>query len=131
VHGLELDELITLWKEQDYKCYACGRVLNHPRIVPNADTRKDYMGNGGNIKIDHDHGICGKREHSCKKCRRGLACHDCNTSVLAERFTPWSLESHGNPGYWLRLLGTEDTGTAISRLTDAIKILAISKISNT
>lgn len=124
VHHLEVSELIALWEAQGRKCYTgCGKVLNHPRATSNTDGRKDYLQNKGNIKIDHDHGICPQKEHSCKKCRRGLACHYCNTTILAERFVPWTIEAGGNPDYWLRLLGTDNPELAIGRLTDAITLL--------
>ena len=33
------------------------------------------------ILIDHDHDICNRGDHSCEKCRRGPACHRCNTTL--------------------------------------------------
>lgn len=54
-YGISLDEYNDMYKQQDGKCYICGKNMS-----------------GKEIKVDHDH-ITGKV--------RKLLCHNCNTSL--------------------------------------------------
>jgi hypothetical protein len=66
-HGVDWDTLYAeLWESQGGKCYLCGDPLR--KDLPKA------------IHLDHDHSCCplGK---SCERCRRGLACKNCNLMV--------------------------------------------------
>lgn len=103
-HGLELTELIALWEAQDCKCYRypeCSRMLVDPRIpVPRGQ---------GKIVVDHDHTICPRAHHSCKLCRRGLACHLCNVQELSIVKRGMHLLPQGeNLIRWLEFIGPED-----------------------
>jgi hypothetical protein len=105
-HNLELAELVALWEVQNRQCYypGCSKVLTDPRIPD----QRPVQGDGGtwNLRIDHDHAICPQRNHSCKECRRGLACHICNTRALAQRL--WNLpEQPRELARWLEFLGPE------------------------
>lgn len=105
-HGLELIELVTLWETQDRKCYHCSGMLADPRIV------------GRKTHIDHDHNICPQRNHSCKKCRRGLACNPCNTNELSVRKADlWIPSEEENFRRWLEFIGTSNR----SKLRNALK----------
>ena len=64
-HGMRPEQWHAMWEEQDGKCYLGG----HP--LP-SDVRK--------VVIDHDHSCCPPKR-SCRFCRRGLACHKCNTAI--------------------------------------------------
>jgi Recombination endonuclease VII len=64
-HGLALDQLAALRKQQGNLCYLCG----------------DELGAGDrDVFIDHDHRCCRTRR-SCSFCRRGLACNNCNVGI--------------------------------------------------
>ncbi len=66
-HGTEWDALFDkFWEAQDGQCYLCGDPLD----------REAYRA----IHLDHDHRCCplGK---SCERCRRGLACKECNLLI--------------------------------------------------
>jgi hypothetical protein len=67
-HGMQPGEFAALWDEQDGRCYLCGEPLDSERV-----------------HTDHDHACCGPRR-SCRACRRGLACNNCNVAIglLAE-----------------------------------------------
>jgi len=66
-HGTPLGPLFdAMWEAQDGKCYLCGDTLQ--RDVKRA------------IHLDHDHSCCGP-ERTCEKCRRGLACKECNLVI--------------------------------------------------
>jgi hypothetical protein len=94
-HGLELMDLITLWEGQDRRCYHCNKALGDPRVSRH-----------GAAEIDHDHKICPQKKHSCERCRRGLACHDCNVLDLAVRSKgSWCLPSGDDLIRWLEFLG--------------------------
>lgn len=54
----------ALWKEQDGRCYLCGRPLG-PELM---------------AVIEHDHRCC-PPNRSCPDCRRGLACSPCNQII--------------------------------------------------
>ena len=56
----------SLWDAQQGMCYLCGDPLQ--RDVPRA------------IHLDHDHACCPLAK-SCERCRRGLACKDCNRMI--------------------------------------------------
>jgi hypothetical protein len=56
----------SFWEAQGGKCYLCGSIL-----------RKDIP---RSIQLDHDHSCC-PLGRSCEKCRRGLACTDCNILI--------------------------------------------------
>lgn len=62
-HGLSPGDWAAMWAAQDGRCYLCGRGM---------DKEKAY--------VEHDHSCCGE-DRSCRICRRGLACPDCNTSI--------------------------------------------------
>lgn len=66
-HGCDWDELFAqLWHTQQGKCYLCEDPLD----------RGKYRG----IHLDHDHSCC-RLGRSCEKCRRGLACMQCNSLI--------------------------------------------------
>lgn len=65
-HGMRRDEWTRLWAAQDGRCYLCRDELQPD--VPHA------------VTIDHVHSCCGPRR-SCRACRRGLACANCNAAV--------------------------------------------------
>jgi ribosomal protein S14 len=68
-HGLTRKELDEISTAQKHKCLICGK--------PETLVRKGQL---CRLSIDHDHKCCGKNK-SCKFCRRGLLCHDCNTGL--------------------------------------------------
>ena len=73
-HGTEWEPLFNaFWEAQDGKCYLCGDPLQPD--LPKA------------IHLDHDHACCplGK---SCERCRRGLACVECNHLIAKARDDP-------------------------------------------
>lgn len=55
-----------LWRAQDGCCYLCGDPLD----------RESYR----RVHLDHSH-LCCPLGRSCAKCRRGLACRDCNRLI--------------------------------------------------
>lgn len=63
-HGVSPDDLAAMWAAQDGRCYLCGDQL--PSLAQSA--------------IDHHHGCCPART-SCRFCRRGLACLNCNSLI--------------------------------------------------
>jgi hypothetical protein len=65
-HGTKQSLLDELYEAQTGECYLCGDLLD--REAPRA------------IHLDHDHRCC-KLGRSCERCRRGLACKDCNTVI--------------------------------------------------
>jgi len=64
-HGMRPWEWQAMWDEQNGACYLCRRPLSEDR---------------GQVLIDHDHGCC-PTNSSCANCRRGMACHQCNTAI--------------------------------------------------
>jgi len=62
---MRLDDWAALWNAQNGQCYLCGEPLG---------TRWQ------DVAIEHDHRCCPLR-HSCRACRRGLACTGCNVAV--------------------------------------------------
>jgi hypothetical protein len=72
-HGLQPGDWAAMWESQDGLCYLCG----------------DPMIRGGTTgaHVDHDHSCCGER-NSCRICRRGLACMDCNLAIGHARNDP-------------------------------------------
>lgn len=111
IHHLKFPELIALWEAQDRQCYLCRLPLDHPR----ADTWRQKS----QINIDHDHDICPRKNHSCDDCRRGLACHKCNSTVLV--ITDYAYLE--NSSFWLALFRTDDHALAIEGLRAAIGLL--------
>lgn len=111
-HGLSVAGLIAMWEAQGRQCYRpeCSKVLNDPRIV---------IVGGRDARVDHDHNICPQKEHSCERCRRGLACNICNTHALSIRTTgSWVLpQADGNLHRWLEFLGAEDRDRLRKALT--------------
>lgn len=109
-HDLELIELIAMWEAQGRRCYRypdCSRTLIDPRL--SSDGRRAQEGDAWNIRIDHDHLKCPKRNHSCKHCYRGLACHDCNVNELSRRLGEACLpEGDKERHRWLKSLGPEE-----------------------
>lgn len=66
VHGLLPEELAQIYEAQAGACYLCGDLLPGDRSA---------------WRIDHDHRCsCGPRK-SCRYCRRGIACDDCNVLI--------------------------------------------------
>lgn len=62
-HDMGIDGWIALWDAQLGRCYLCGDPLTEDQ----AD-------------IEHDHTCC-PVPYTCWICRRGLACHGCNTTI--------------------------------------------------
>jgi hypothetical protein len=56
------EEWAAMWEQQDGRCYLCGTPLN------------------GKVHVDHDHSCC-PQNRSCRICRRGLACSQCNMAI--------------------------------------------------
>jgi len=65
-HGMRVEDWQAMWDSQDGLCYLCGAAL--------------VKGGTGTTVIEHDHGCC-KPSYSCRYCRRGLACNNCNVIV--------------------------------------------------
>lgn len=66
-HGPDIfAEFAVMWEAQQGKCYLCGRPLDR------TNPRKAH--------VDHDHRCCPQAK-SCRYCRRGIACNDCNTLI--------------------------------------------------
>lgn len=61
-HGMRAEDWLALCEAQDGRCYLCGDELPQAAV------------------IDHDHSHC-PAEQSCRICRRGLACANCNSSI--------------------------------------------------
>ena len=59
-----------MWDAQGGQCYLCGDQLSREATV-----------------VDHDHDCCPPKK-SCAFCRRGLACHLCNTSIGLQHDDP-------------------------------------------
>ena len=53
----------AMWEAQDGRCYLCGCGLADVRVI-----------------VEHDHSCC-PGDKSCRLCRRGLACNDCNIAI--------------------------------------------------
>lgn len=62
-HDMTLVDWQEWWDAHGGRCYLCGDPLDGVKAV-----------------IDHDHACCPKNR-SCAKCRRGLACGNCNSLV--------------------------------------------------
>lgn len=63
-HGPHIEEdWAAMWVAQEGNCYLCGDPLVE-----------------GNVHVDHDHRCC-PHTHSCRNCRRGLACNRCNQAI--------------------------------------------------
>lgn len=102
-HGLGLAELIAMWDAQNGRCYRCFRQLVDPR-TPDHDGRK-----ADSTRVDHDHRICPQEQHSCDRCRRGLACNICNTQDLSETSAGLRILPKGDDLVrWLEFLGPAD-----------------------
>jgi hypothetical protein len=69
-HGMLPEDWAAMWDAQQGRCYLCGADLRECRV-----------------HIDHDHRCC-PRNTSCPICRRGLACHACNTTLGNVRDDP-------------------------------------------
>jgi len=123
-HGLELPELVALWEAQGRRCYRypdCPKLLADPR-QPSPERGASHKGEDGTweIRIDHDHQICPKVQHSCERCRRGLACNACNCHDLAisSRVGLWVIpEQDRDLNSWLEFLGPEDRDRLRKALT--------------
>ena len=111
-HGLDLAGLLAIWEAQGRRCYRypeCQKVLEDPRVIVNG---------GRDARIDHDHGICPQVEHSCERCRRGLACNICNTHALSVRTTGFWVPPEGDDLVrWLEFLGPGDRDRLRQALT--------------
>lgn len=108
-HKLRLIELIALWEAQDRRCYHCSRMLADPRL---GEIK------GESLRVDHDHNICPQAHHSCKRCRRGLACKSCNVNQLAIRTAGWCVLPQGDSlAGWLEFLGPADRDRLRAGLT--------------
>lgn len=66
--GMTPEAWAALWVAQDGRCYLCGDELERGK--------KNRRG----PHIEHDHSCCGPHK-SCRVCRRGLACADCNGAI--------------------------------------------------
>jgi hypothetical protein len=66
MHGMQPEDWQALWDAQQGCCYLCENPLPLP-------------GEGKTV-IDHDHQCC-PEGRSCKFCRRGLACNNCNMAI--------------------------------------------------
>lgn len=64
-HGLRPEQWQAMYDEQDGNCYLCERPLPPSRQ---------------HIHIEHDHACC-PDNRTCRFCRRGLACFDCNHAI--------------------------------------------------
>jgi hypothetical protein len=62
-HGMRPEDWAALWDAQDGRCYLCGDEMAIDKAV-----------------IEHDHSHC-PAEQSCRVCRRGLACANCNSAI--------------------------------------------------
>jgi hypothetical protein len=62
-HDLTPYEWAAILRSQDGQCYLCGRDLTSLKPV-----------------MDHDHRCC-EGNRSCRVCRRGIACDDCNRAI--------------------------------------------------
>lgn len=62
-HGMRPGDWAALWDAQEGQCYLCGNALP-----------------AGKAHIDHDHSCCGP-DRSCRACRRGLSCEQCNRAI--------------------------------------------------
>ena|SRR5215475_4472416 len=62
-HGLTPETWAAMWESQDGLCYLCGRSLETVRV-----------------HIDHHHSCC-PQTYSCRRCRRGLTCNQCNVCI--------------------------------------------------
>lgn len=60
-HGMTLDGWQAMWDAQGERCYLCADPLEGVRVV-----------------IEHDHSCCPQNQ-SGARCRRGLACGNCNS----------------------------------------------------
>lgn len=60
--GIRPEDVARMYEAQQGRCYLCGDLLP-------AERRKWH--------IDHDHRCC-PQGTSCRYCRRGLACNNCN-----------------------------------------------------
>ena len=114
-HRLELVDLIAIWEAQHGCCYRCRELLTHPSISVTGMSPKGPDG-AWTIRIDHNHKICLQEDHSCKRCRRGLACNPCNVSALS--VTTSLPESEDGLVWWLEFLGRTDR----DRLRDALGV---------
>jgi hypothetical protein len=73
---------------------------------------------GESLRVDHDHNICPRSHHSCKRCRRGLACKSCNVNQLAIRTAGWCVLPQGDSLVgWLEFLGPADRDRLRKALT--------------
>jgi len=61
-HGMQPEDLATLWNAQGGRCYLCGEALS------------------GDVTMDHDHDCCPQNK-SCAICRRGIAHNLCNAAI--------------------------------------------------
>lgn len=64
-NGIRPEDMARMYEAQQGRCYLCGDLLP-------AERRK--------WRIDHDHRCC-PQGTSCRDCRRGLACNNCNTLI--------------------------------------------------
>ncbi len=62
-HGIRPEDWAAMWDAQQGACYLCGEEMVAGKAV-----------------IDHDHSHC-PPEQSCRTCRRGLACSNCNSAI--------------------------------------------------
>jgi len=112
-HGLSVAGLVAMWEAQGRRCYRypeCSRILSDPRAV---------IVGGRDARVDHDHNICPRKEHSCERCRRGLACNICNTQALSIRTSGWWVLPQGDADLrrWLEFLGPGDRDRLRKALT--------------
>lgn len=63
--GVRAEDVTQMYEAQEGQCYLCGDMLP-------AERRK--------WRLDHDHRCCPQGQ-SCRHCRRGIACNNCNTLI--------------------------------------------------
>lgn len=114
-HGLYLTELVTIWEEQEHRCFRCCKILSDPRDPVRQEK----------LNIDHDHTICPKMYHSCKRCRRGLACMRCNSYSLAI-MTPEGFrmlpQNSDTLQEWLEFIGPDERERLYGALSELRRI---------
>lgn len=77
-HGMTEDDLEIMILVQGNSCAGCGRMAP----IANKD-----------LQIDHDHNCCPKGGRSCRNCRRGLLCAECNMALGLLRDDPETLRA--------------------------------------
>lgn len=98
-HGMSPGDWAALWAAQDGCCYLCGDDLTE-----------------GAAGVDHDHRCC-PRNYSCRGCRRGLACDNCNSAIGMARDDPARLRRMADALEAAQLLVDQRQAEAGERVT--------------